>query len=207
MAAHRGPVRTLVKALGTAGAIRVVGSLTRRALTDRPFRHLPPPTDRRERLSRAQAEPAVLLYRTLLERLSRERALAITTEVIAAGAVDHLRRTLKGLDPTTFAALKPHEREAQVARWVDAFFTAEARIDGVTDREVRFTVERCALARLSHAAGHPELAPSFCVGDAHFFAQQTPPVMLERPETIAEGGSCCPFTLRMQAPSGDTNQD
>lgn len=193
----RGPLRILVSSLGATEAFRVMAGVARRALTERPFSHLPKPVDRRERLSRAQARPAILLYRALLDRLAPERALSVATDVIAAGAVDHLGRTLRGFDPGSFAALDDGAQRAQVATWLDAFFTAEAEIDAVTPEEVRFTVHRCALVRLSRAAGHPELAPSFCVGDAYFFAHQQPPVRLDRPQTLAEGASCCPFTLHM----------
>lgn len=199
IATGRGPLRTLVGTLGATEALRVMTGVARRALTDRPFSHLPKSVDRRERLSRAQARPAILLYRTLLDRLAPERALAVATDVIAAGAVDHLRRTLRGFDASTFATLDDGAQRAQVEAWVDAFFTAETEINAVSSQEVSFTVQRCALVRLSQAAGHPELAPSFCVGDAHFFAHQRPPVRLDRPQTLAEGGSCCPFTLHMAA--------
>jgi hypothetical protein len=176
-----------------------VWGLALRRLRERPFEGLPAATDTRERASRAQALPAILLYRELLTRVDPERALAVTTEVITRGAVQHLHKTLGDLDPEAFAALGDAERRARVEGWMDRFFTATAHVDRVDDEGVAFTVTACALARLSRAAGHPELAPAFCRGDAEFFRTRNPPVALERSQSIAEGADSCPFRLTLAA--------
>ncbi len=163
----------------------------------RPFAQLPPPADRRERQSRRQAGPAVLLYRALCEHLPRERALVVVGRVVRAGALGFLTRTLRGLDAGAFARLSPEQRVARVRRWLDGFFTTTAAIDAVGADSVSFTVTACALARLAVTAGHPELAPVFCRADAAFFASRRPAVALERPQTIAEGATTCPFTLTL----------
>ena len=140
---------------------------------------------------------AFRLYRVLLRRLDPGRALEVARRVIAAGAVAYLGRTLGDIDPRAFSALDPDARARQVQGWLDRFFTATAHMDEVAEDRVAFTVTACALVRLSHAAGHPELAPAFCQGDAQFFASRTPPVHLERTTTLADGGSCCPFRLTL----------
>jgi hypothetical protein len=197
MAARPGPAGVLLTELGWLGTIRTALALLWRRLTERPFAHLPPAADRRERLSRGQALPAVLLYRALRAAYGPQRALVVAGRVIEAGAVEHLAKTLGDLDPAAFAALSDDARQRRVAGWLDRFFTATATVDEVGPDRVGFTVSACALVRLAHAAGHPELGPTFCTGDALFFATRTPPVALQRAETLAEGGAGCPFRLTL----------
>jgi hypothetical protein len=191
------PTSALIRSLGWWGGLRVGLRLALGAGGD-PFGHLTAPKDERERLSRAQAVLAIRLYRTLLERYSPERSLVVAGHVIEAGAVQHLGKTLGDLDVRAFASLQPAERHSKVQGWIASFFTATARIDDVRDDHVSFTVTACALARLCAEAGHPELAPAFCRGDALFFAAQDPPVELERPHTLAEGAHDCPFRLKLR---------
>ena len=187
-----------MSAMGPLGALRVGVLMVLRG--GRPFAHLEPPADSRERLSRAQAAMAIRLYRALRSTVSDARALQIAGQVIEAGAVQFLGRTLGDLDGPAFAALPLEARKKQALGWIDRFFTATASLDHVTDDEVGFTVSACALVRLCREAGHPELAPAFCRGDALFFASQTPPIELERATTLADGGPGCPFRLSFRKP-------
>lgn len=189
------PVQVLREELGALGLVRVAASLAARSLWDRPFGHLPPAPGERERKSRDQARPAVLLYRTLKRIYPRDRALAVTGKVITAGALAHLERLLGDLNLTRFAALSETERRSQVEGWLSHFYTSTARVDETSDRRVTFTVTACALVRLSMAAGHPELAPLFCEADGAFFEARG--VAMERPSTLARGGSSCPFHLSL----------
>lgn len=199
MSGRASPGRVLLRELGWRRAAAVAWDVARRRGGD-PFAHLPPPADRRERGSRAQARPAILLYRALRRRLPPERAREVAFHVVEAGGVRHLRRTLGDVSPARFAELDPPTRWARVRSWLDRFDTATARVDAAEPERVAFTVEACALVRLCREAGHPELAPAFCRGDGRFFADQDPPVTLERPQTLAEGGAACHFTLRPEAP-------
>ena len=168
------------------------------------FRDLPAATTERERLSRKQALPAILLYRVLKGRYGQERSLTIMHGVVKAGAVQFLSQTLGDLDPAAFQALGPDEQQTAVNGWLDRFFTATVELDEVHHDKVSWRVTHCALVRLVIAAGHGELAPTFCAGDAHFFATRRPPLDLQRPMTIAQGGACCPFQLSLQR---DPNSD
>lgn len=140
-----------------------------------------------------------MLYRELKARIDDAKALEITSGAIEAGAVAHLRKTLGNLKGDALARLEPKEREDRVRGWMDRFFTATTRLDEVSASKVSFTVTACALVRLSHAAGHPELATAFCRGDASYFSSLDPPIHLDRPTTIASGGETCPFRLRLDS--------
>jgi hypothetical protein len=47
-------------------------------------------------------------------------------------------------------------------------------------------------------AGHPELAPLFCVGDARYFREVEAEAELLRPTTLAAGDDRCRFTIRFE---------
>jgi len=191
------PTQVLIRSLGWWSGLRV-GLRLALGGGGSPFAHLDPPEDERERLSRKQAVMAIRLYRVLLARYSAERALVVAGHVIVAGAVEHLEKNLGDLDVRAFARLEPEERLTKVEGWLASFFTATATLDEVRADRVGFTVNACALARLCAEAGHPELAPEFCKGDALFFAAQDPPVELERPHTLADGAHSCPFRLTLR---------
>jgi len=187
----------LLRRLGVRETLRVgvmVASALRRG---EPFSRLPPPSDARDRDSRAQAAPALVLYRALRARGHAE-SLEIVGEVVEAAAVVFLRRTIGPIRRADLAALD----EAERARWVHTraarFPNAEPRFEAVGPDEVRFRVSSCRFVALAHAAGAPELAPVFCRGDAKFFGTVERDVVLERPHTLAEGGPDCPFTIRFR---------
>jgi hypothetical protein len=70
------------------------------------------------------------------------------------------------------------------------------RWDEVSDERVRLTVTRCLFPGLCEAVGATEVAPLLCQGDAVYFGEVLGTVELSRPQTLAEGGDCCPFELR-----------
>ena len=195
--------QALVQALGWRKALAVGLKVLQRLPWEAPFRELPRTRDSRERKSRQQIIPAIVLYRVLLRTRSQHASLEIMAEVIRAGAVEHLTRSLGDLNPEHFQALSQQQREHTVRGWLARFFTAETTLDEVSADSVRFTVTRCQLARLAEAAGHPELAPLFCRGDADFFATRTPPVSMRRVQTLAEGGDACPFELSLMSRPSD----
>ena len=80
----------LINEIGLWSMLMVVPRLMWRSLMDRPFRDLPTATTERERLSRKQALPAILLYRVLKGRYGQERSLTIMHRVVKAGAVQFL---------------------------------------------------------------------------------------------------------------------
>ena len=191
------PLRVLTDSLGYLRTLRVIAGVAKRRVLESPFNSLGPAQNKRERLSRQQALGAILLYRELKAQCP-EQALDLTFRVVEAGAIGHLRKTLGRLRGDALARLDHESRTAKVQGWIDRFFTATAQLGLVTDARVEFTVTACALVRLSRGAGHPELAPAFCRGDASYFASLSPPIRLERKTTIAEGGHHCPFVLSLR---------
>lgn len=80
--------KTLFKALGLWGTLRLAFRLRKREKAGEPFAELAPPANDDERLSREQIGPSILLYRELCELLPKDDALALTEKVVAASGVD-----------------------------------------------------------------------------------------------------------------------
>ena len=194
-----GSLRILVGAIGAVPTAAVIAEVSAARLRGQPFAHLPAPTDRRERLSRGQVGPAILLYRALAKRLGRERALELTGEVVVAATLVWLGRAVGDIDRDQLMAMSVAERQAWVTRTGDKFFNATMRWDEVSEERVVMTVTRCRFPELCAAAGAPEVAPLMCRGDEHYFGGSLPAVELIRPYTLADGGDSCPFELRWRS--------
>ena len=189
--------RVLWRRLGLRATLSLGAKLEWARRRGEPFERLAPPVDEREQQSRQQIGPAILLYRALLDRgMPRDQALSLVEEVILEATLAFLGRTIGPLRRADLEALDDQERGHFVRRLGRRFFNATLRWDTVAADQVAFTVTHCHFPSLCAAAGHPELAPLFCKGDALYFGQVEPDVLLERPHTIAGGAPTCPFTLR-----------
>ncbi|WP_300155934.1 L-2-amino-thiazoline-4-carboxylic acid hydrolase [Solidesulfovibrio sp.] len=145
-------------------------------------------------LEQRRIEAAVLAqtYAVLAARLGREDALAVIEDVVRGAALAAGK---------AFAASAPHgpglEHFAAVAgTWQagGALVIENVRRDGNT---FSFDVTRCRYAEAYREMGLPEeLATRIsCLRDGAFVAGYSEKLKLSRPETIASGASCCPFTF------------
>jgi hypothetical protein len=193
----------MVRHLGWWRAVWYGLAVRRRVKRGEPFAHLPPPETEKEAQSRAQAGPAIVLYRCLRRVIGPEDAVDITTDAVEAGALVFLQQTIGPLNREVLAAMSPEERIAFVKERGEAFPNATVRWDRVDLEAVRFTVLDCRFVSLCAEVGHPELAPIFCKGDARFFGTVEPDVELIRTETLAAGGRMCPFLIQWKQPEED----
>ncbi len=127
-------------------------------------------------------------------------ALSITAEVIEAASIEFLTDTVGLLRRAELADLDDAGRAAFVADRGSRFANATVRWDHIGADRVEFTVTACHLVELVRRVGHPELAPTFCTGDARFFGSVEPNVVLVRSQTIAGGAATCPFHLSWRDP-------
>lgn len=186
----------LGKRLGWRRLPGLLWRLVRAEQRGEPFRHLPPPENDKERLSRQQIGPGIILYKELKKLVTQEQAMDIAQEAIIAGAIAFLKRSIGPLKREKLSKLNEEERRAFVEEKGARFFNATMQWDVITGDEVSFTVVSCRFPRLCQEAGVPELAPAFCQGDATFFGSVEPGVSLERPQTIATGAQSCLFSLK-----------
>ena len=190
-----GAMRILVRRLGAARALGVMSEVACAQGRGEPFGHLAQPGEAREALCRQQAGPAILLHRSLVRRMAADQALAVTREVVVAGAVIFLAHSLGRLSREEIMALSSARREAFVKELGAKFFNATLRWDEISGERLRFTVTHCRFPELCATAGAPEVAPLLCQGDAVYFGDVLGTVLLTRPHTLAEAGPDCPFTL------------
>jgi hypothetical protein len=181
--------------LGIIRAIQVGAQVQIRRALGEPFDELDEPTSRDEALSRRQIGPAIVLYRILRNRMTREEALQVVERVIIEGAVVFLSNTMGRLRRRELLSMGDQERDQFVRTKGEKFFNATLRWEEISEDEVYFTVTHCKFPALCEAVGVPELAPLFCKGDFEFFGGVESDVRLERPHTIAEGADTCPFHI------------
>lgn len=186
----------LLRELGLWRAMQIGRTVRRGLRAGAPFAHLPPAESKGERDSRDQIGRAILLYRALSELVGRQRAFAITEQVVIEAACVFLAEQLGPLDRSTIEAVPEHARQAWVEERGKRFPNATVRWDHIGPDAVEFTVTDCRFPRLCAAADAPELAPIFCAGDSKFFGTVEPDVRLDRPQTIATGAPTCLFAIR-----------
>lgn len=184
--AARAVVRALVDAVGVAGTARVVARVAFESSRGEPFARLGAPVDERERLSRRQAAPLVLLARAVERQRDRTTAVAVARTAAIAGG----QRFLSLMIP-------PEPSIASAAAAVARFFNAEGDTAFEDDTTLAFTVTRCRFVELLAAIGESHLAPIFCEVDAHYFADRTQPIRLGRTTTLATGGPTCDFRFHI----------
>lgn len=193
---ERASLTILVQHLGWFKALRVGVSLARAQRRGEPFKHLPKAETWKERGSREQAGSAILLYRALLKSMPPEQALSVATDVVEAGGVAFLTQSIGLLNRGLIEQMSEEERKAFSVDRSARFPNATLSWDEISTDRVAFTVHKCRLLELALEAGHPELAPAFCSGDAKFFGQTLPDVTLTRPTTLASGGGHCQFIIK-----------
>lgn len=185
-------LKVMLKDHGLMGGLRLAFLVGWNKAKGHPFSYLPPPEDSREKGSRDQLGPAVLLYRILSKSYPMREALGYTRRIVEASGRAFLSELLSGLDIPSL--LKHPERENLLRAYLEPLPNAIFQLE-FHEQELHFTVLRCRFVSLCHQLGHPELAPLFCAVDDAFFSLDLPDVHLTRPFTLATGGDHCPFIL------------
>ena len=145
-------------------------------------------------LEKRRIEAAMLAetYAVLVGRYGRETALGIIEEIVTRAAFAAGR---------AYAATAPQGPGLSHFAGVTAMWQAGGAlvIENVRQEPdaVSFAVTRCRYAESYREMGLPEeLATRVsCLRDGAFAAGYSPKLHLYRPETIASGASCCPFTF------------
>ena len=189
-------LKILVREIGWKNTWRVVRHMSAQKKAGEPYGALPAADSERERLSREQIEPAILLYKALRTYCPQE-ALSVTERIVVDDGIRFLRRSLGVISPTKLASLSPGQRKTFAESKAKKFFNASIRWDRIETDHIHFTVTACRFPPLCKAVGVPEISPFFCAVDSQYFGSVEENVLLERSQTIASGASDCPFTLRV----------
>ncbi|MFP5240031.1 MAG: L-2-amino-thiazoline-4-carboxylic acid hydrolase [Acidobacteriota bacterium] len=137
-----------------------------------------------------EAGTFLAMYRSLLARMAQTQALEAVR-----GAVE----SLAAQAGREFAAQAPGGPSFAHFSTVLGMWRGSGalEIDNVeqSERELRFTVTRCAYVERHKAMGLPEELAGLisCARDEPFARAYSPHIVMERPETLGNGGSCCRF--------------
>ncbi|MBI2569077.1 MAG: L-2-amino-thiazoline-4-carboxylic acid hydrolase [Candidatus Schekmanbacteria bacterium] len=193
----RASLAILRRHLGTREALRTAASVLLRQLRGDPWRALSPPGDPKEADSRLQSGPAIVAYRYLCEKLGQPAALAITAELVAAGALVFLPFLVPTIALAESRLWTDDQRRELISQIVGRFPNASCDAVVADASGFSFHIRACAFVTHATALGHPELAATFCGADAAFFARQLPELIFTRPTTLAANGSSCHFCFRV----------
>lgn len=199
---HGAPValRALRRHLGALCALRALLAFLWRDWTRDPYRALrgDPAPDARERFTRRQLRPVLLLDAALGEALGLppERRRALLAEVVAESGARFVGTQVRHPTPAEWAALDPGARRAFASAVLGRFGNAEATLVDAPGADLAFDVTRCHFVSLCARLGRPEVASLFCAADRVFYDDPRVPIRLERAETLAGGQARCAFRLR-----------
>ena len=185
--------KALLRELGFAGMIGVFARVGAAQAAGEPWKKLGAPADKQEALSRRQLGSAVLLDRALRKNAGRERARKIVAGIVLEASVDFLGRNVPVLNRASILSMSEAERKRFLSGINAKFFNADAGMEMRGEECLLWTISRCRFVELLDAIGERDMAPVFCEGDRVFFDEHQPDVRLERPCTLASGGSCCDF--------------
>ena len=191
-------ISLLNKRLGVLATTSVLGALMFRQVKGQPWRGLPSPADEKEKLTREQAGPAILLYRVLCDRMPQQDALDLTADIATEGALIFLRQTIPTIRAAEMNALSDEQRLEFLQGIQGKFFNADAGDYTIGETDFSFLIQRCRFPELCKATGHPELAPVFCKGDGLFFERHQPEVLFSREHTLARDGQPCDFSFQLK---------
>lgn len=191
LASHTLAWRKLRRALPVQQALAVLWDVVRMQVRGEPFGHLGPPEDERDRLSRRQIGPAILLYRALRLRVDATQALALTREVVLAAGVVFLEALLADVDPRE--APPTEEPRTKLEALAQRFFNAEGELVLAEERRASFDVCRCRFVELLDAADARVLGPLFCEVDATYFRSEFTSLRLTRTSTRMQDDPRCDF--------------
>ena len=196
-------IAILLSEVGVMESLRVGIRLAWQQIRGEPFNHLASAKDIKEKYSRMQIGPAILLYQILSTRLGKDEGYRVTEKVILAAGASFLKKSIGPLPQSTLQEMKPAARLEFVQLRGQRFFNAEMEWTKVEADEVRFTVSKCHFPGICRDTGVPELSVLFCKTDEAYFGSLEEDVRLERPHTLADGGPNCPFTLTYGQGSSD----
>lgn len=193
---ERAVVGALIGALGWVNTAKVLLRVVWGQLSYYPFTALTKPQDDGEKLARAHVRDALILYHAL-SGSGVEDSHHVFDHAMTIGAQTFLHGAIGIIDRQTYQDSSQLQRKRWIEGLIDLFPNATATIVETSDAKVAFSVTRCRYVELALAAGHPEIAKTFCAGDAAFFESQPAGIVFNRSMSIAGGDSHCPFELTL----------
>lgn len=182
---------------------RALARVVWRSLFSKPMRALPKAQDEKDRFTRRQLEPVLVLQDALEQDLGlpKARSLEILEKVVSQSGARFIEKTIELPERASWERMDQAQRDGLVERIMARFENAQTRMVRAPTAEVAFDVQMCHFVRLTKALGRTELAPFFCKADSVYFQRPGLPVLLDRKRTIASGDAECDFRFRFKDPS------
>ena len=192
-------VRVLRRRLGAGRTLKVLLGFVFRGLRS-PFSALGPARSDRERFTRHQLKPVLILDDILRLDLGldRDHRMSVLADVVGQSGAKFIDTTMSPPTPARWRQMTDVDKRGFVDRILDRFLNAEAtRVEEPT-AEVAFDVSRCHFVDLTRQLDRLELAPLFCGADSVYFDQPDSPLKLVRDTTLASGGDACRFRFHLE---------
>ncbi|MCO4762719.1 MAG: L-2-amino-thiazoline-4-carboxylic acid hydrolase [Myxococcales bacterium] len=191
-------LRVLSDELGWAQTVRVLAVFLLAGLRD-PYRSLGRyELSERERFTRHQLRPVLLLDDVLGRRFSAEETRRVLGRIVAESGARFVRHNVRHPEPAQWQAMSEPEQLDFAGKILARFGNAESEAVVAPDADFAFDVTKCHFVELTSKLERPQLATLFCAADSHFYADPSVPISLERTQTLALGAQRCTFRFRFQ---------
>jgi hypothetical protein len=150
--------------------------------------------------------PVDPLTRRAIEVDVAQAFLGVLTERIGeTAATEVLSEVVAGMAESAAATIRETTPDPTLADLWDVWSSLggdgrlELHLDELSERTLRFRVDRCAYADLYRSRGQQDIGVAFsCCRDAPFARALVPGISVEQSTTLLEGAPRCEFTYRLE---------
>ncbi len=191
--------KVLIEECGLKTSFSLVKELGKQQKMGEPWKDLPKPKDQKDIDSRALIGDAILIYRSLLKRMEKEKALNIIGNLILRASMRQLYSLVPQLKPEDALSKSEEEIEVLLTEIIEKFPNTEWHLLESTKNSFAYRITRCRLVELVNDVGHPEMSSLFCPGDALYFETHQKDIEFDRPRNIGMlGDKCCDFIFKIK---------
>jgi len=186
-------LKVLKSYFGLKTIFSLVHSLMSQQRKGEPWLDLPPPQKDKDKNSRALIGDSILIYRALLDRLSKKKAKSIIREVILEASIIQLYCLVPIIHKDEILSKNQEERNRELSEMIEKFPNTDWKVLQSSENSFGYRITRCRLVELIKSVGHPELSDAFCQGDGVYFERHQPDFIFKRPSLIGAGDNYCDF--------------
>jgi len=191
--------KVLINRLGLKTTLALVKELANQRKEGEPWKNLPKPKDKKDIYSRALIADAILMYRSLLKRMDKEKAINLVKELIIEAAMMQLYSLIPKISADDALTKSQEEINDLLTEIVEKFPNTDWERIESKGISFAYRITRCRLVELVNDLGLPELQDAFCPGDELYFEKFQPDINFSRPKNIGmQGDKCCDFIFSIK---------
>lgn len=187
--------RLLTERFGKGRALRIMGAYAVAQVSKNPFASLPKAATKRERQSRGQVAPVLLLDDVLKEQLETSERMELLGTLVAETGSAFLDKLIGNEEIAAWDHDSSDQKIVKIESLFKKFPNSEGKAVIEKDR-FGFDVSHCEFVKLCVDLEREYLATLFCKADDAYF-EKLPSVSLEREDTLANKGPACTFRFRV----------